>query len=197
MAKVDAEAGNSKATAEAQGVTSYPTIKFFPAGSKEAVAYEGGRAEADFVSFLNEKAGTHRVVGGGLDVVAGTVDALDTVVAKFSAGASALSEVAAEAKASAATSDRAEAPVRRVLPPRLRQARKERRLRSKGARPPRRHPQEGRPRAQEGRRDHAQDQRPQTVRPEGHGQGRAVGFRARFWGIGGAAKEHQMEILLV
>jgi protein disulfide-isomerase A6 len=30
------------------------------------VDYEGGRSEADFVNFLNEKCGTQRAVGGGL-----------------------------------------------------------------------------------------------------------------------------------
>lgn len=104
IAKVDAEAAHSKATAEAQGVTSYPTIKFFPAGSTEPVPYEGGRSEADFVSFINGRVGTHRVPGGGLDAVAGTVDTLDTIVAKYtdSAAGSSLSDVAAEARASAA-----------------------------------------------------------------------------------------------
>lgn len=29
---------------------------------------------------MNEKAGTHRMVGGGLDVKAGTIDALDSIV---------------------------------------------------------------------------------------------------------------------
>ena len=87
VAKVDAEAENSKSTAEAQGVKSYPTIKYFPRGSTTPQAYEGGRSEADLVSFLNENAGTHRAVGGGLDAKAGTIEALDSIVAKFTAGA--------------------------------------------------------------------------------------------------------------
>lgn len=29
--------------------------------------YEGGRTEKDFVDYLNEKCGTHRAVGGGLN----------------------------------------------------------------------------------------------------------------------------------
>lgn len=95
IAKVDAEAPNSKAVTEEQGVTSYPTIKWFSAGSKEAVDYSGGRGEADFISWINEKAGTHRVPGGGLDKVAGTVESLDTLVAKLTGGA-ALAEVATE-----------------------------------------------------------------------------------------------------
>ncbi|KAL3957709.1 hypothetical protein ACCO45_008287 [Purpureocillium lilacinum] len=73
IAKVDAEAPNSKAVTEKQGVSSYPTIKFFAAGSKDGVAYEGGRSEDAFIEYINEKAGTHRVPGGELDTVAGTV----------------------------------------------------------------------------------------------------------------------------
>ncbi|KAK0728110.1 thioredoxin-like protein [Lasiosphaeria miniovina] len=101
IAKVDAEAENSKATAAEYGVTSYPTIKFFPKGSKEAEDYDGGRSEDDLVDFINSKAGTHRAVGGGLDAVAGTLESLDAIVAKFTGGTS-LSEAAAEAKKAAA-----------------------------------------------------------------------------------------------
>jgi hypothetical protein len=39
------------------------TIKFFPKGSTEAEAYSGARSEEAFVKFINEKAGTHRVLG--------------------------------------------------------------------------------------------------------------------------------------
>ena len=80
IAKVDAEAEQSKATAKEQGVSSYPTIKYFPRGSTTPQAYEGGRSEKDFVEFLNEKTGTYRMVGGGLNAKAGTIDALDSVV---------------------------------------------------------------------------------------------------------------------
>lgn len=96
IAKVDAEAENAKATAQDQGVTSYPTIKFFPKGSKEPEAYNGGRSQSDLVEFMNEKAGTHRTVGGRLDATAGTIEALDTLVQKFTGGSS-ISEIAAEA----------------------------------------------------------------------------------------------------
>lgn len=97
IAKIDAEAPNSKATAKEQGVSSYPTIKWFPAGSTEGVAYEGARSEEAFIKFINEKAGTHRVVGGGLDFTAGTIDALDAIVAKLTGGAN-LAEVTALAR---------------------------------------------------------------------------------------------------
>lgn len=96
IAKVDAEEENSKATAQANGVTSYPTIKFFPKGSKEAEPYNGGRSEADLVKFINEKAGTHRVVGGGLDALAGTIPALDKLVKKYTSGESSLESVTKE-----------------------------------------------------------------------------------------------------
>ena len=63
-----------------QGITGFPTIKFFPKGSTEAVAYSGARSEEAFVKFINEKAGTHRAVGGGLDNLAGTIAVLDEIV---------------------------------------------------------------------------------------------------------------------
>jgi protein disulfide-isomerase A6 len=83
IAKVDAEAENSKALATEQGVQSYPTIKYFKKGSSEALAYEGARGEKDFVDFLNTNAGTHRAVGGGLDATGGTIEAFNTVIDKF------------------------------------------------------------------------------------------------------------------
>jgi protein disulfide-isomerase A6 len=83
IAKVDAEAENSKALAQAQGVSSYPTIKYFKKGSTEPLPYEGARGEKDFVQFINTNAGTHRTVGGGLDITGGTIEALDALVTKF------------------------------------------------------------------------------------------------------------------
>jgi protein disulfide-isomerase A6 len=74
VANVDADAQLNKPLATKYGVNSYPTIKFFPKGGNkdEPLAYDGGRSEADFVRFLNEKCGTHRAVGGGLtDEVSG------------------------------------------------------------------------------------------------------------------------------
>ena len=78
-------------------MSSYPTIKFFPKGSKTPEDYSGGRDEASFVTFINQKAGTHRAVGGGLNAQAGTIEALDSIVAKFTGGTS-LTEAIEEAK---------------------------------------------------------------------------------------------------
>ncbi|KAK2879311.1 hypothetical protein FQN49_001007 [Arthroderma sp. PD_2] len=102
IAKVDAEAENAKATAKANGVSSYPTIKFFPRGSKEAVPYAGGRTEQAFVEFLNEKCGTHRAVGGGLNEKAGTIESLDAIVAKYVSGTS-METIVGEVKEAAAS----------------------------------------------------------------------------------------------
>ncbi|KAL9618410.1 MAG: hypothetical protein Q9160_006851 [Pyrenula sp. 1 TL-2023] len=100
IAKVDAESPSSKSTAESQGVSSYPTIKFFPKGSTTPVPYSGGRSEDDFVSYINEKSGTHRTVDGNLDSLAGTVAAIDELLEKYVANpsAEALAEVQGAAK---------------------------------------------------------------------------------------------------
>ncbi|TLD26363.1 hypothetical protein PspLS_05345 [Pyricularia sp. CBS 133598] len=97
IAKVDAEAENSKTTANDQGVQSYPTIKFWAKGQSKPEDYNGGRSEADFVKFLNEKTGTQRAAGGGVDATSGTIAALDAIVVKYTGGAS-LSDAAAEIK---------------------------------------------------------------------------------------------------
>jgi protein disulfide-isomerase A6 len=67
VANLDADAVPNKPLAEKYGVKGFPTIKFFSKDNKEPEAYEGGRTEEAFVSFLNEKCGTHRAVGGGLN----------------------------------------------------------------------------------------------------------------------------------
>ncbi|KAK0739705.1 thioredoxin-like protein [Apiosordaria backusii] len=100
IAKVDAEAENSKATANEYGVTSYPTIKFFPKGSTTPEEYSGGRSEENFVTFLNEQAGTHRAAGGGVDATAGTFAVLDEIVTKYISGTP-LTDAAAEVKKAA------------------------------------------------------------------------------------------------
>ncbi|KAJ3105950.1 hypothetical protein HDU97_007296 [Phlyctochytrium planicorne] len=73
----------TKDVADRYGVQGYPTIKFFEAGKKDPIAYEGGRTEQDFVEFLNKHCGTDRVAGGGLGPKAGKIAALDTLAEKF------------------------------------------------------------------------------------------------------------------
>lgn len=87
VANIDADAQPNKEIAALYGVASYPTIKFFPRGGKEVEAYEGPRSEEAFVTFLNERCGTHRAVGGGLNDEAGRIPELDTLAQKFLAAA--------------------------------------------------------------------------------------------------------------
>lgn len=101
IAKVDVEGETSKQTAKDEGIKSYPTIKFFPRGSKTGEVYSGPRDEQDLVTFVNEKANTHRLVGGGLDEAAGTISELDDIVAKFRSGGQKLTEAADKAKKAA------------------------------------------------------------------------------------------------
>ncbi|WEW61007.1 protein disulfide isomerase family protein [Emydomyces testavorans] len=100
VAKVDADAEQSKITAQEQKITGYPTIKFFPKGSKEGVVYEGARSEEAFVDFLNEKCGTNRAVGGKLNTKGGTIEALDSIVTKYVSG-EAIAKIATDIKGSA------------------------------------------------------------------------------------------------
>jgi protein disulfide-isomerase A6 len=116
VANIDADATPNKPLAEKYGVSSYPTIKFFPKGSSEPVPYTGGRSEADFVAFLNEQCGTHRAVGGGLNEQAGRVAQLDSLASRFfSATADARSAVYEEALALAKTLGLSASPYIKVM----------------------------------------------------------------------------------
>lgn len=64
---MDADAKKNEALAKKYGVGSFPTIIFFSKDNKEGEHYEGGRDEEDLVNFMNEKCGTYRAVGGGLN----------------------------------------------------------------------------------------------------------------------------------
>jgi protein disulfide-isomerase A6 len=77
-------------------VTSYPTIKWFPAGTKEASPYDGARSEQAFIDFINKEVGTFRSVGGGLTAAGGTVAALDAVIQKIIDGGSDIASKADE-----------------------------------------------------------------------------------------------------
>jgi protein disulfide-isomerase A6 len=65
------------------GVTGYPTIKFFPKNNKAGESYEGGRELDDFVTFINDKAGTQRLASGGLNEQAGRISELDDLASGF------------------------------------------------------------------------------------------------------------------
>jgi hypothetical protein len=68
IADFNADAQQNKPIASEYGVSSYPTVKFFPKGdNKTPIAYDKPRSEVDFTSFLNEHCGTYRAPGGGLN----------------------------------------------------------------------------------------------------------------------------------
>lgn len=46
---MNADDAENRPVASKYGVTGFPTIKFFPKGSKEPVNYEMGRSEGQFV----------------------------------------------------------------------------------------------------------------------------------------------------
>jgi len=81
VAKVDAD--SEKELGGRFGVSGFPTIKFFPKDNKEGEAYNGGRSQEDFITYLNARCGLKRVAGGGLTDDAGRVEALDALAAKF------------------------------------------------------------------------------------------------------------------
>ena len=62
-------------------MSGYPTLKFFPAGASDAVDYNAGRDLESLVGFINDNAGTYRLPNGDLHPTAGTVVALDEMVA--------------------------------------------------------------------------------------------------------------------
>ena len=56
---------------------------FFPRGSSTPELYFGARSEEALLDFVNSKAGTHRMIGGSLDAKAGTIDAIDSILAQY------------------------------------------------------------------------------------------------------------------
>jgi len=84
VANVDGDAKKNADLTKKYDVSGFPTIKFFSQDSKDRpLDYNGGRTEADFVSFLNEKCGTHRAVGGGLNDKAGRLAEFDELAHQF------------------------------------------------------------------------------------------------------------------
>lgn len=81
VAKVDAD--GEKELGSRFGISGFPTIKFFSKTNKDGEEYSSGRSEQDFIDYLNDKCGTKRVSGGGIDDSAGRIDAYDTIAKQF------------------------------------------------------------------------------------------------------------------
>lgn len=81
VAKVDAD--SEKELGSRFGISGFPTLKFFSKTNKDGEEYASGRSEQSFIDYLNEKCGTNRVIGGGIDEKAGRIDAFDTAAETF------------------------------------------------------------------------------------------------------------------
>jgi len=63
------------------GVSGFPTLKYFPAGSTEPEAYNGGRTAQDILSFINGKAGTNARIKEAVTAVTVLTDSnFDSIV---------------------------------------------------------------------------------------------------------------------
>ena len=67
VANLNADDKKNSHIGQNYGVTGFPTFKFFSKNSKEPEDFDGERTEAGIVAYLNEKCGTNRAVGGGLN----------------------------------------------------------------------------------------------------------------------------------
>ncbi|WVO22327.1 protein disulfide-isomerase domain [Cryptococcus decagattii] len=106
IALMDADDAENKPVAQRYGVSSFPTIKFFPKGSKNPVAYDSGRTAEQFVDWINDKSGTHRSVSGLLSETAGRVLTLDNLASEFfSANVPERSEIVKKAQEAVTTLD--------------------------------------------------------------------------------------------
>lgn len=83
VAHVNADEAENKPLASRFDVKSFPTIKFFPKGSSEPVAYSAGRSEEAFTDFLNEHCGTFRAPSGLYNEFAGKISELDNLAHEF------------------------------------------------------------------------------------------------------------------
>lgn len=79
IAKIDADSAAGRPLGERFEVKGFPTLKWFPKGSTKPEPYESGREVADFVTFINGKAGTAVSATGGVLPTAGRVAALDAL----------------------------------------------------------------------------------------------------------------------
>jgi len=100
IAKMDAD--HYKEAGGRYDVSGFPTIKFFPRGSKSSPqSYDGARDLDSFVAYINSQAGTQRTSSGRLANAAGRVSSLDEIAKDYVAAAN-KAELLAKAKDTAA-----------------------------------------------------------------------------------------------
>jgi len=82
IAKSDVATSN-QGLAKRFGIEGFPTLMTFTPENTQGEKYEGDRDLEALVSFINEKAGTHRKSDGGLNENAGKIEELDDLARKF------------------------------------------------------------------------------------------------------------------
>ncbi|EPQ27615.1 uncharacterized protein PFL1_04753 [Pseudozyma flocculosa PF-1] len=84
VAQFNADEEAHKAIAQRYGISSFPTILFFPKGeNKQPEPYNQGRSQDDFLKYLNNKCSTARLKGGSLSDLAGRMPSLDGIAARW------------------------------------------------------------------------------------------------------------------
>lgn len=83
IAKVDATANEELKTRF--NIKGFPTLFYFSPDADEPEDYSDGRDKASFVEFINEHAGTHRSVDGGLTPEAGRVEEVEVIITESGA----------------------------------------------------------------------------------------------------------------
>ena len=84
LAKIDLEAEEGgQEIAGRYKIRGYPTLMWFPKGNKNGVAYEGSREATELIQFLNQNGGYRRVLGGELEPLDGTSEALNEIARNF------------------------------------------------------------------------------------------------------------------
>jgi len=82
IAKADVATSNQELSSK-YGVEGFPTLILFTPDNSKGEKYEGGRDLEALVSYINEKAGTHRTSDGGLNEKAGKIEELDDLAKRF------------------------------------------------------------------------------------------------------------------
>jgi protein disulfide-isomerase A6 len=110
IARIDADNAKNKPIAAQYNVRGFPTIYFFPKGEDaKPVEYNSGREIEDFLNFVNQQAGTHRLVNGDLSWDYGVVEELSKAAAAIAWEETAEAKAAAVEKVKALTSKVAQA----------------------------------------------------------------------------------------
>jgi len=78
---VRVDATREAALMKAEGISAYPTIKYYPPGSSAGKVYDKARDSALMVAHINMQQGTFRNLAGTLTDKAGRVQAVDEIVA--------------------------------------------------------------------------------------------------------------------